>query len=242
MKNLTVAAYGISKLPDEFKNLKSLETLDLGSNNFEEIPEVLTPENFPKLKSLGFTNMQRYSAVTNLQTDTREHLGLVINLNSSYDKNTAAFKKLLKWNNLERLSLTGNLIYGQLPDMKDVPCYSLNDVRESALGDTLKVAWGGDKGFEDVTGENGILAKTPRVLPHTKVFAINLNFLSGTVPDWITNHPYYSKWDPFTFIYIQEDGRIDKTGKVVGFDSDAIPANLEKYYQWYPMRRPEKVE
>lgn len=242
LKNLTVAAYGISKLPDEFKNLKSLETLDLGSNNFEEIPEVLTPENFPKLKSLGFTNMQRYSAVTNLQTDTREHLGLVINLNSSYDKNTAAFKKLLKWNNLERLSLTGNLIYGQLPDMKNVPCYTLNDVRESALGDTLKVAWGGDKGFEDVTGENGILAKTPRVLPHTKVFAINLNFLSGTVPDWITNHPYYSKWDPFTFIYIQEDGRIDKTGKVVGFDSDAIPANLEKYYQWYPMRRPEKVE
>ncbi|MEB3376106.1 hypothetical protein SFC43_34025 [Bacteroides sp. CR5/BHMF/2] len=46
LKNLTVAAYGISKLPDEFKNLKSLETLDLGSNNFEEIPEVLTPENF----------------------------------------------------------------------------------------------------------------------------------------------------------------------------------------------------
>ena len=44
LKNLTVAAYGISKLPDEFKNLKSLETLDLGSNNFEEIPEVLSPD------------------------------------------------------------------------------------------------------------------------------------------------------------------------------------------------------
>ena len=242
LKNLTVAAYGISKLPVEFKNLESLEKLDLSSNNFEEIPTVLNPENFPNLKSLSFTNMQRYSVTTNLQTDTREHLGLVINLNSSYDRNAIAFKNLLRWNNLEKLRLTGNLIYGQLPDMKDVPCYTLNDVTASALGDTLKVAWGGELGFEDATGEMGILAKTPRVLPNTKVFAINLNFLSGTVPDWIKNHPYYSKWDPFTFIYTQEDGKIDKTGKVVGFDSDAIPANLDKYYEWYPMRRPEKVE
>ena len=245
LKNLTVAAYGISKLPDGFENLKSLEKLDLGSNNFEEIPAVLNSTNFPNLKVLSFTNMQRYSSVTNLQTDTREHLGLVINLsdNSYFGKQKVeSFKKLLKWSNLEVLQLTGNLIYGQLPDMSEIPCYTLSDVQASALGDTLKVAWGGDKGFEDSTGENGILAKTPKVLPNVKMFSISLNFLTGTIPDWIKNHPHYAEWDPFTFIYTQNDGYVDGVGKTVGFDSDAIPANFEEYYTWYPLRRPEKVE
>jgi hypothetical protein len=38
-------------LPDDFVKLgKSLVALDLSANNFAEIPAMLTPENFPKLK------------------------------------------------------------------------------------------------------------------------------------------------------------------------------------------------
>ena len=49
LKRLTIGAYGLVSLHPDFVNLKNLEYLDLSSNCFEEIPEILTPENFPNL-------------------------------------------------------------------------------------------------------------------------------------------------------------------------------------------------
>ena len=49
LKRLTIGAYGLTTLHPDFKNLKNLEFLDLGSNCFQNIPYILTPENFPKL-------------------------------------------------------------------------------------------------------------------------------------------------------------------------------------------------
>ena len=53
LKNLRIGSYGLVSLPDDFKNLKKLESLSLESNNFTEIPSILTEENFPNLKSLN---------------------------------------------------------------------------------------------------------------------------------------------------------------------------------------------
>ena len=60
LRRLTIGAYGLSSLPEEFKNLRNLEYLDISSNNFEEVPEVLSMENFPKLTALMVNACQRY--------------------------------------------------------------------------------------------------------------------------------------------------------------------------------------
>ena len=52
LKRLTIGAYGLVSLHPDFVNLKNLEYLDLSSNCFESIPDILTPENFPNLHAL----------------------------------------------------------------------------------------------------------------------------------------------------------------------------------------------
>ena len=52
LKRLTIGAYGLTSLHPDFINLKNLEYLDLSSNCFQTIPDVLTPENFPNLHAL----------------------------------------------------------------------------------------------------------------------------------------------------------------------------------------------
>ena len=56
LKNLTVQAYGLTQLPANFINLgKSLESLNLVSNNFNklsDITDIVNEKNFPKLRNL----------------------------------------------------------------------------------------------------------------------------------------------------------------------------------------------
>ena len=61
LKHLQLFSYGLVSLPEDFKNLKNLVSLDLSANNFVEIPAVLTPENFPNLKSLDFVGNRRWT-------------------------------------------------------------------------------------------------------------------------------------------------------------------------------------
>ena len=61
LKHLTMFSYGLVSLPEEFKNLKNLVSLDLSANNFAEIPSILTPENFPNLKSLNLIGNRRWT-------------------------------------------------------------------------------------------------------------------------------------------------------------------------------------
>ena len=47
LKRLTIGAYGLTSLHENFANLKNLEYLRLDSNNFQEIPDVINETNFP---------------------------------------------------------------------------------------------------------------------------------------------------------------------------------------------------
>ena len=46
LKKLTIGAYGLTTLPDSFKNLSNLEYLDLSSNNFQTVPRIINKQNF----------------------------------------------------------------------------------------------------------------------------------------------------------------------------------------------------
>ncbi|MBQ2112070.1 MAG: hypothetical protein II194_02480 [Bacteroidales bacterium] len=52
MKRHTIGANGLLTMHPDFVNLKNLEYLDISSNCFENIPDILTPENFPNLHAL----------------------------------------------------------------------------------------------------------------------------------------------------------------------------------------------
>ena len=222
LKHLQIGAFGLVSLPDEFVKLgDKLESLDLSSNNFEDIPAILTKENFPKLKRLYFIDCRRWT-VTNLgNKDTHEDgIGLHFNANEN-----DALKRLLLWDTLEELRLSNNYIEGQIPDFivgqDGVEAWSQADVE----------AWGGD------TIKN--LVGMPKIMPNMKRLTLNLNFFTGKLPEWVLYHPHLLDWFPESLIYMQKENGIDSDGKLVKFDNE--PTDYEYYYNFFPGYR-EKYE
>ena len=211
LKRLTVGAFGLSELPEEFKNLKNLEYLDLGSNNFQRVPSIITKENFPKLRALVLNAQQRH-AVSDL-SNTRyatEDLGGLIEEEKFPDY-------LLKWG-LDTLVLSVNYLHGELPSFENDPEVPKWTEAEVIAADTLPMA----------------LVGTPKVMPTTKTFRINHNRLSGEAPKWLMMHPALDWWVPFSLIFPQEGRWSDGTKS--GFSNE--PASLVNYYkEWYPNKK-----
>ena len=211
LKRLTVAAFGLTELPEEFANLKSLEYLDLGSNNFQRVPSIITKENFPKLRALVMNAEQRHavSDLSNTRYATEELGGLV-----EEDKFP---EHLLKWG-LDTLVLSVNYLHGELPSFENDPEVPKWTEAEVIAADTLPMA----------------LVGTPKVMPTTKTFRINHNRLSGEAPKWLLMHPALDWWVPFSLIFPQEGRWSDGTKS--GFSNE--PASLVDYYKnWYPNKK-----
>ena len=227
LKRLTIGAYGLTSLHPDFKNLKNLEYLDLGSNCFESIPEILTPENFPNLHSLVLGANQRYS-IYDLSNDTREGIGGFIEDNLNTEKGRNRFKDLLKWEKLDTLRLSVNYLQGEIPDMMDegLPVWTFEELKDSIA---VKTVVDGKTVWKEATELPEKLQNLPKVLPNAKFFAVNFNRLTGKVPDWILYHPHLDFWTPYSLIFSQE-GK-NKEGKNAGFDNE--PASLDYYYDIY---------
>lgn len=212
LKRLTLGAYGLSSLSESFANLRNLEYLNLCANNFQTIPEVLTKENFPKLRSLVLNANQR-SVVTDLSNTVKKNLGGFI------DEEEFPVD-LIKWD-LDTLVLSVNYLHGSLPtfeDDPDIPYYTQEDIAASKNKDGV-----------DTLPQILVDRKIKKVMPSTKWFAINLNRLSGELPDWLLFHPALDMWVPFSLVFPQE-GRW-KDGSYSGFSN--APANLNYYYEHY---------
>ena len=220
LKDLRVAAYGLVSLPENFARLgDTLETLDLNSNNFNSLPEVLTPENFPKLKSLNLASNRRASLSDLRKRETANDNGIGLYTNTADED---VVRELFLWEELEELTLSYNYIEGALPDFKvgdeGVRAYTMEDIAER--GDTLLWAV-----------ENNL----PRILPNARVLKINLNFFSGEIPDWLLYHPRLLEWAAEVLVYPQQENGIDSNGTVVGFTNE--PSSTEPYFERYPLMR-----
>ena len=213
LRKLTIAAYGLSNLPDYFKNLKNLEYLDLGSNNFQTIPEVLTPENFPKLNALIMNACQRNTIYDLSNTIKTDFGGLFDEVDVDDNGNKTFPKRLLLWDNLDTLRLSVNYLEGTFPDLMEDPAFPKWTAAEVNACDTLP----------------SILIGLPKVLPNTDLFAVNLNRLHGVLPDWLLYHPKLDLWYPSSLVFMQE-GKTSY-GTSAGFENE--PANLDYYYQHY---------
>ena len=236
LKRLTIGAYGLTELDENFTNLRNLEYLDLGSNNFEKIPDIINPTNFPKLHVLRMANNQR-RLVYDLSNNIATNFGGLYQ-HTKYDSNTGSFGEfpswLFKWEpgevttsegeqtvtGLDTLILSVNYLQGPIPDFKDdesIPVYT-------EAPDSLKDAAG-----ECILVKNRI----KRVMPQLRMLALNLNRMTGALPDWVLYHPALDWWDPFTLLFNQE-GK-DEQGNLAGFSNE--PANMDYYYQAYPKKK-----
>jgi hypothetical protein len=129
-------------------------------------------------------------------------------------------RKLFLWEELETLVLSYNYIEGRLPNFEvekeGVRAYESGDIK----GDTLQ--WAVDN-------------KLPRILPNMRSLKINLNFMSGEVPDWLLYHPRLLEWGPEVLIFPQQEKGVNSEGESVGFGN--APANFEYYFKKYPLYR-----
>ena len=129
LKNLTVQAYGLTQLPANFVNLgKSLESLNLVSNNFNklsDITNIVNEKNFPKLRNLILYAQRRTDVVTNIASLGEKNASGVyvynnypIGLYGKVNAGTAdrqALLKLLTWEKLNSLELSYCFLEGELP-------------------------------------------------------------------------------------------------------------------------------
>lgn len=193
LKRLTLGAYGLTSLHPDFKNLKNLEYLDLSSNNFQKIPDIINPENFPNLRALVMNACQRYT-IYDLSNDDRENVGGLID-------EPKFPERLLKWNALDTIRLSVNFLQGELPAMSNHEKWTAEEVNAC---DTLPE----------------ILIGLPKVLPETNFFAINYNRLTGELPDWLLYHPKLDIWYPYSLIFNQEGKAEDGTS--AGFSNEPV--------------------
>ena len=229
LKSLTVSAYGLIALSDDFVQLgERLETLDLSSNNFNSVPAVITKENFPKLKSLNLTGNRRsvLSDLREAKDSSKYPDGIGLFFNTKEDN---TLRRLFLWDNLEELRLSYNFIEGTLPDFKigeeGVNGYSQADVD----------AFGGDT-IQYLVKEG---ANIPKILPKMKKLSVNLNFFTGNLPDWMLYHPHLIDWDPEILIYNQMEKGLNSEGKMVRCDNET--STFDAYFKAFPKFK-EKYE
>lgn len=272
LRNLAIRAYGLVGLPENFTEFgKTLVSLDLSSNNFEVMGksgstingvkvlgiESITRENFKHLRSLYLNKINRYDTTKDLSAYKGKDDKLGFRWTTGYGGDgfpgpsdgydNTYFKELLQWENLEYLSLSLNMLDGELPSDKEL---------RQLLGDKVVYEEADIAEYKDsisIEDANKYLLKdggAPKVWPRMKKLSLNLNFLTGELPDWILYHPYLSFWDPFTMIFQQELSTTSSKAKntkgevITKFSNE--PTNLSNYgegktsyYEMYPKRKPQ---
>ena len=128
LKNLTVQAYGLTQLPANFVKLgKSLESLNLVSNNFNQLSDItniVNEKNFPKLRNLILYAQRRTDVLIDIASLGKKNasgvyvynnypIGLYGKVNAGSDRQ--ALLKLLTWDKLNTLELSYSFLEGELP-------------------------------------------------------------------------------------------------------------------------------
>ena len=220
LRKLTIGAYGLSSLHEDFTNLVNLEYLNLESNNFQKIPAVLNEENFPKLTALILNANTRYT-IRDLSNDTRENIG-------GFVEEEGFPVRMLLWEKLDTLRLSANYLQGPLPTDEEMAQLLAQKGRTAE-----NLYWrSGDKNIKDSIDVNNTFFDDndiPRVMPEMDFFAINLNRLYGELPNWLLYHPKLDLWYPDLLIWSQEGRASKKYGaNMAGFSN--APTNMNYYY------------
>lgn len=114
-------------------------------------------------------------------------------------------------------------IHGYLPE----ELFQLKNVRYLGLSYNYLEGSVPDMGYDAsafATLEEKI--KNNPVMPQLEQLSINLNFMTGSLPDWILYHPNLRCWDPYTLVFNQYEKSRDSQGRNTGFDNE--PGSIEQ--------------
>lgn len=253
LKRLAVVSYGLVGLPENFANLgATLEYLDLASNNFPSlsaVTDVVNRSNFPNLKGLELSTSRRNDTTVELAGAnglTSGELGLYLNLGtvSRRDNGFNSFMNLLRWEELEYLGLSYLFIEGELPTDEEMANAGFGSYMESDFysgkenyqyekisRDTCSWLLSGRE-VTVVEGETVRGNEISRVLPRMHSFSINLNYITGKLPNWLLFHPYFMEWNPESMVMNQWEKGKDSNGNSVGFSNteDIVNTKFKFYY------------
>lgn len=238
----------------------TLETLDLRRNNFPSlsvITDVVNKDNFGKLKGLSLTGCRATDVLRDLSLISGgkyngRDVGLHVNISEDQTQKDA-FLKLLTWDKLISVELSYNFFEGELPTDEEVrraleaagqpltyqesDFFSKEQLDETSsiyeykiskdtcqwlLSDDNEVVY---QNQEAVTGQD-----IPRVLPFARTLHINLNFMTGKIPNWLLFHPYFAYWHPEVMVFNQQEGGKNSSGDEVGFSNVELVNYDYSYY------------
>ncbi|WP_320996120.1 BACON domain-containing protein [Bacteroides sp.] len=237
-----------------------LETLYLGNNNFPSlsvITNVVNQKNFGKLKALTLTGCRATDVLRDLSLISGgkyngRDVGLHADVSKEYTEKEA-FLKLLTWDKLISLEMSYNFLEGEFPTDEEVKnaltaakkplTYQQEDfftkdeldatpaIYESKLSqDTCQWLLSTDNWVtykdQDALRGQDIL----RVLPFARTLHLNLNFMTGKIPNWLLFHPYFAYWNPETMVFNQQEGGKNSSGDTVGFSNVELVNYDYSYY------------
>ncbi len=249
-----------------YDGLEVLELNSNNFASLSALTDVINPTNFPKLKTLDLSGCRRSDSFIDLTGTNGVYnnipIGLWINIGSVGNRNAEreAFIQLLTWEKLTSLSLSYNYIEGELPSDDEMLAaigtdnayYKEEDFFEGAgtvddweykiSKDTcnwlLTTREEGGRGVQSTLNDEPVYGnEVPRVLPFTRSFSINLNFLTGPMPNWLLYHPYFVEWNPGSMILNQQEKGKNTAGVNVGFEN-VSPYDFD-YSYYYGHQNPD---
>ena len=213
-----------------------------------DITDVVNKDTFKELKGLELSTCRKNDTTSELAGIdwATEKLGLHIDLGTqdSPGEGRREFIELLKWERLEYLGLSYMFIEGELPTDEELmePDANFGSYLSSDFfeGDAYKYekiskdtcGWLLTDREVELLGEKVKGTDIARVLPRMHNFSINLNFITGNLPNWLLFHPFLMEWDPESLVMNQWEQGKDSDGKSVGFSNrnDVVNTRYVYYY------------
>lgn len=224
-------------IPYQIRKLDQLRTLIFTGNENAHLKDIKLEDDItylPHLKSLGLVGF----GISELPDRMKEMTQLEeLELSGNHLKTIPMdIIKALDNNKLQYLNLSGNRkkdVFGRLHEYANVKdtlglhgsipeeLFQLKNVKYLRVGYNYLEGSIPDMGYDAsqyATLEEKI-ANNP-VLPQVEQLALNLNFFTGRIPDWILYHKHLKCWEPYTLVFNQFESGKDSSGKPVGFSNE----------------------
>ena len=224
-------------IPYQIRKLDQLRTLIFTGNYNSAGKDIVLEDDvtyLPKLKALGLLGYgisklpERMKEMKNLEelelsgnnlTEIPMDIILALDkmklqyINMSNNRRRDVYGKL--YENAERKDTLG--LHGEIP----AELFTLKNVKYLSLSYNYFEGSIPDMGYDasEYDTEQKKVENNP-VMPQIENLSLNLNFLTGRLPDWILYHKHLRCWDPYTLIFNQYEKGKDSFGAKVGFSNE----------------------
>lgn len=197
------------KLEDDITYLPNLKHLGMTGFGICELPERM--KEMVNLEELELSGNNLTEVPVDIITELDKHNLQYVNLANNRVKDV--FGRLNEYASVRDTMGLHGTIPSALFQLKNVKYLNLAyNYFEGELPD-----FGYDASQYNTLEEK--IANNP-VMPQMEQLSINLNFLTGRIPDWILYHKHLKCWDAYTLVFNQQENGKNSSGKPVGFSNE----------------------